>query len=596
MKRCFFFIVAAFLLVATGKAQVLKNNNTNGMNQFYYKDTRELVALVKDAAKEVRMKGEAAFDDFRVAGSRWRHGETYIFVLGINGNMIVHPDPQMEGTNQLELKDVNGKPIIRGLLAAATSFPDKSEGWYHYEWPVPGDMLPRWKSSYVQLVTTPSGKSYVVGCGMYNNRMERGFVVDLVKNAVAQVEKDGKAAFEEFHDQAGSFMVKDAYVFVVDTDGVDLVNPGFSFFEGRNVLELKDAYGKHFISEMLKVMQTKGSGWVDYMWPKPGESVPTQKSTYVSKAKIDGKWVLIGCGVYLADAPKAIAKEKKMTAPELMTLVRDAAIVFEKKGENAFPEFRKKGTRWFHNGTYFFAWSPDGFRTFHAANPESEGLYVGDSKDVLGREWGKMILNVAHTRNGEGWIHYMYPEPGNIFPTWKSSFAKLVTFPSGKRYIIGCGIYNMDMDEAFIEDVVNRAASLIEAQGKEAFGQLRDKKGPFVFMDTYVFVSNMDGTELVNAAQPVFEGKSLIDVKDVKGKMVMRDQIDIAKEKGSGWFECYWYRPGDNIPALKKTYIQKVQHGNEVYIVGSGFYAKDKDANNTAAGKSRSAVSAKAAR
>ena len=47
----------------------------------------------------------------------------------------------------------------------------------------------------------------------------------------------------------------------------------------------------------------------------------------------------------------------------------------------------------------------------------------------------------------------------------------------------------MQMDKAFIEDVVNQAATLIAGQGKEAFGQLRDKAGPFIFMDTYVFVN-----------------------------------------------------------------------------------------------------------
>ena len=65
----------------------------------------------------------------------------------------------------------------------------------------------------------------------------------------------------------------------------------------------------------------------------------------------------------------------------------------------------------------------------------------------------------------------------------------------------------MDMDKAFIEDVVNRAAALVEESGTDAFARLRDKTGPFVFMDTYVFVDSEDGVELVNPAQPSLEGK-----------------------------------------------------------------------------------------
>ena len=78
---------------------------------------------------------------------------------------------------------------------------------------------------------------------------------------------------------------------------------------------------------------------------------------------------------------------------------------------------------------------------------------------------------------------------------------KRVTFPSGKRHIVGCGIYNMRMDKAFIEDVVNRAAALIAERGKAAFDQLRDRTGPFVFMDTYVFVDSTDGIELEMSAE-----------------------------------------------------------------------------------------------
>ncbi|MGE5107770.1 MAG: cache domain-containing protein, partial [Sphingobacteriales bacterium] len=206
-------------------SNITKQNATH-FNQFYQQDTtRKLVQLVKEATELIRVKGEAAFNDLRLPGSRWRRGETYIFVLDPKGNMLVHADPQLEGKNQLNLKDINGKPIIRGLLAAATTFPNKPEGWYHYQWPVPGGLLPRWKSSYVQLVRVPSGKSYIVGSGMYNDRMERDFVIDAVKDAVGQIEKNDKEAFRLFHDPSSPFMVKDAYIFVIDMNGVDLVNP-----------------------------------------------------------------------------------------------------------------------------------------------------------------------------------------------------------------------------------------------------------------------------------------------------------------------------------------------------------------------------------
>jgi signal transduction histidine kinase len=214
----------------------------------------------------------------------------------------------------------------------------------------------------------------------------------------------------------------------------------------------------------------------------------------------------------------------------------------------------------------------DGTRVFHAAEPESQGQNDAGLKDDLGRSIGKMILETGASASGEGWVHYMYPEPKEVFPTWKSSYVKRVTFPDGKQYIVGSGIYNMQMDKTFIEDVVNHAYSLVEEQGKEAFNLLRDKKGPFVFMDTYVFVDNMEGVELVNPAQPTLEGKSLMNQKDVKGKFVERTILDAIMKNPSTWVDYYWYKPGQNEPARKQTFVRKVQHGNETYIVGAGFY------------------------
>lgn len=577
MKHDFLLLLVLLSFVTMSQAQPTKTNHRNespGIVQNYeYDTTRQIIKLVKDAVKLVRTKGEIAFENFRVKDSRWRNGDTYIFVIDLEGNMLLHPDPDLEGDNQLNLIDINGKPIIRGLIGAVTSFPGKKEGWYHYQWPVPGGMLSRWKSSYVELVKTPSGKQYVIGSGMYNDRMEKEFVVDMVKGAVEQIRKNPESAFKLFHESKSPFIVKEAYIFVVDTNGVELVNPAFPNLEGRSVIDLKDTEGKFLVREMFQMVRTKGSGWVNYMWPKPGESLSTQKSTYVSKAKIGDKWVMVASGVYLANAPtSAIPQKKKTTAEELMTLVRDAAVVFQKEGVSAFPEFRKKDTKWFHDDTYFFVWTLDGVRTFHAADPKSEGANVSGLKDVLGRPFGKMFLDAASNAEGEGWIHYMYPEPGDIFPTWKSTFVKRITFPSGREYIIGCGIYQMQMDKAFIEDVVNRAAELVENKGKDAFTQLRDKTGPYVFMNTYVFVQAPDGTELVNPAQPSFEGKNLIDLKDLQGQYVIKDQIAAAIKHGSVWLDCYWYKPGDNTPALKHTYVRKVTHKGETYIVGSGFY------------------------
>ena len=542
--------------------------------RYEHAETQALVTLVDDAVRLVQTDGEAAFTAFRAPNSRWRQDDTYIFVLDLSGNMLVHLDPAMEGRNQIALKDVDGRPVIPGLIHAATAMP-AAGGWYHYQWPAPKSVLARWKSTYVRKAVTPAGKTYIVGSGMYNDRMERAFVVDVVTNAVAELDQHGRDAFRAFYDPIGQFLVKDAYVFVIDSSGRELVNPAFRNLEGRDLLELRDSQGRPFVRAMLDTVRKRGSGWVDYMWPKPGESVSTQKSTYVAKATVDGQSLLVGCGVYLADAPIAAPETPTMSASELMQLVRDAATVLAARGADAFPEFRAKGSRWFTDETYVFVWDMDGRRIFHAADSAIEGQQARDEKDVLGRAYGSMFLDAASSPSGEGWVHYMYPQPGGIFPMWKSAFVKRVEFPSGTPHLIGAGIYQMQMDRAFIQDLVDRASMLIAARGENAFPQLRDKTGPFYFMNTYVFVDTPDGVEVVNPAQPSIEGVNIIDLEDARGKLLVRDYVSTALREGAAWVDYWWYKPGQNTPSHKEAYVRAVTWGTKTYIVGSGIYVDE---------------------
>lgn len=531
-----------------------------------------VMALVKEGVGQFNTYGEKAFDSFRISGSRWRNGDNYIFVIDEKGTMMVNADSSLEGKNLIGLKDMGGKPIIKGLIQTAFASAGRQGGWYHYQWPEPGGLFPRWKSSFVMPVTSPEGKKYIMGSGIYTDRMEREFVEDMVNGAVAEISSAGDSAFALLRDKSGPYLAKDAYVVVFSMEGIDLVNPAFPMLEGRNVMDIKDVEGKFPVRDMFSVANSTGSGWVNYMWPKPGQSVSTLKSTFVKKASFKGKEYLVSCGTYLADAPKSEKKLNVIKSGELLTLVNEAAAVFSRKGEAAYPDFREKGSKWFQGDTYFFVWTTDGIRKFHAANPESEGKDVKDFRDAQGREIGRMILEAGNSAAGAGWVHYIYPEPGSIFPIWKSSYVKRVTFPSGKQFIIGCGIYNMALDKPIIEDLVERACGLVEKQGRKAFSSLRDKAGPFVFMDTYIFMVSPEGTEVFNADMPELEGKNILDLKDLKGNNLVRDEIKLAMEKGKGWIDGYWYKPGDNKPALKHTFVRKVNCDGKTYILGSGFY------------------------
>lgn len=267
-----------------------------------YPETKQLMLFVRSVAERVQHEEGAAFDAFRENGGPWFRGELYVFVLDMQGLVYcLPPQRELEGQNLLGLKDVNGKLFVQAHLRAVASA--GGAGWSHYMWPRPGETVPSWKSSYLVRVTARSGKEYVVGAGVYPTRTEPMFVVAAVDGAAALLQRQGEAAFGSLRDRAGDFLFGDVYVFVLRWDGTAVVHPASPELEGQNLMALKDRSGKLFVREMFRQLEASETGWVDYLWPRPGATEPSLKSSYVRKVQIDGRPYLVGSGVYRVATP-----------------------------------------------------------------------------------------------------------------------------------------------------------------------------------------------------------------------------------------------------------------------------------------------------
>ncbi|SDM94462.1 methyl-accepting chemotaxis protein [Methylobacterium phyllostachyos] len=121
----------------------------------------------------------------------------------------------------------------------------------------------------------------------------------LVNRAAEVLEERGVGAFAEFRRKGSGWRYGDVYLFVVDMRGIVLFNAAHPDREGRDLLHERDADGKRFHQDFIDTVDRFGSGWVDYMFPKPGQSVPTVKWSYVCAAQVAGAQALIGAGVYV---------------------------------------------------------------------------------------------------------------------------------------------------------------------------------------------------------------------------------------------------------------------------------------------------------
>ncbi len=136
----------------------------------------------------------------------------------------------------------------------------------------------------------------------------------LAGNAMADIEADKKeciakceaaakmineqgvdSAVAEISKKEGQFVSTVTYVFLQKMDGTMIAHPMKASLVGKNLIDLKDSEGKEFFKDMIKIAKENGSGWVDYMWPSPGEEKPSPKTSYVLKVNDE---VFVGAGVY----------------------------------------------------------------------------------------------------------------------------------------------------------------------------------------------------------------------------------------------------------------------------------------------------------
>jgi len=120
----------------------------------------------------------------------------------------------------------------------------------------------------------------------------------LVDDAAARLAEKGEKAFPEFRVRGSRWFNAHTYVFVDDLRMVSRVNGPRPQLEGRNVMDLKDASGRAFHREWLKLLETADAGWVSYLWPRPGHARPSRKWTYIRKAAAGAETYIVGAGVY----------------------------------------------------------------------------------------------------------------------------------------------------------------------------------------------------------------------------------------------------------------------------------------------------------
>jgi signal transduction histidine kinase len=127
-----------------------------------YGSKDEAVAMVKRVQDMFKKDGaQATFKAVSDKATKAFHDrDLYPFIYDLAGKCVAHgARPALIGKNLIDLKDQDGKYLIREMVAIAKG---SGHGWVDYKWPNPLNNKIEDKSSYVERMG-----NYFVGVGIY---------------------------------------------------------------------------------------------------------------------------------------------------------------------------------------------------------------------------------------------------------------------------------------------------------------------------------------------------------------------------------------------------------------------------------------------
>lgn len=124
-------------------------------------------------------------------------------------------------------------------------------------------------------------------------------LMDFVNTAANYLAKNGKIDSFTAFKKNSQWRMGDQYIFVYDLTGETLCLPADPKLEGANRLSVKDSQGIAYVKYMVDYLKNNDSGWVSYLYPKPGAKTESEKLSYFRKVVVGKETLLIGSGYYI---------------------------------------------------------------------------------------------------------------------------------------------------------------------------------------------------------------------------------------------------------------------------------------------------------
>jgi hypothetical protein len=271
---------------------------------YRYRDTRNLVKFVYDAARALTEEGLDGLSRFRSHREEFRTEDYYLYIYDPTGTNLFHAGmEELEGRNLWEVTDKDGKPVFQQVIDALED-ENNPHAWVHYSWWEPDRFYPVPKASCHFQVETPEGEVLIVGGGLDYPHEEQEFIRIVVDDAVDLIERKGEEALSELADPTSIYSYRDVRVIVFRRDGEMLISPAInSTFSQTNLLECADEVGHKPFVQAIEALETADSVWEVFMAKSPYKRQLTRKSLYVRTATLLSEEIYVATITDLPEPP-----------------------------------------------------------------------------------------------------------------------------------------------------------------------------------------------------------------------------------------------------------------------------------------------------
>lgn len=287
---------------------------------------RRYKRLVKSGQMSLAAAKEGAKNEIKEL--RFDEGTGYIWINDIGEpfpRMIMHPTvPALDGEVLDSRRFNNALGIEKNLFQAIVEITKQQhDGYVDYLWPKPtATGVSDRKQPKLSYVRRYKEWGWILGTGIYIDDARQEIEYQ-IKQTIKGMRYDGGTGYFWINDNTLPYSTMIMHPTAPELDNKVLDDPKYN-----NALGVD----QNLFQAFVEITQKQGSGFVDYLWPKPSENAVSERTKKISYVKLHEPtgWI-IGTGAYIDSIDKTIQRQQFRIAQQVRELIHSnvkASVLF----------------------------------------------------------------------------------------------------------------------------------------------------------------------------------------------------------------------------------------------------------------------------